>query len=201
MFCKQRIWMMNGSLFPDTTFSPKPFSLKCPSIWLLKVNFYLLLNYFLPLSTLVPSLIYTGHASTTAPECVSQPWALDAQPGQWWQHMRVRKGSASSSWAWAALERKAGFGGRQGNVENSSRSCKLSHRRWLIPLSLGKGRDDTAFCLGWQQRQTVSLPQHMVWSVTIYIHFYAIIFSGTCVGFKKRQKNMQVLWIASKLKW
>lgn len=31
MFCKQRVWIMNGSLFPDMTFSPKPFSLKCSS--------------------------------------------------------------------------------------------------------------------------------------------------------------------------
>lgn len=129
MFCKQRIWMMNGSLFPDMTFSPNPFSLKCSSALpsdLLKVNFYLVLNYFLPPSTLVPSLIYTGCAFAPAPESMSQPWAG-------WQHMRVRMGRASSSWAWASLGRKTGLGGRQGNVENG-----WHHRTRLIPLSLGK---------------------------------------------------------------
>lgn len=128
-------------------------------------------------------------------------WALDAQPGRWWQHRRVRMGSASSSWAWASLGRKTRFGGRQGNVENSSRFCKLSHRTWLMPLSLGKGRDYTAFCLGWQRPQTASPPQHMVWSVTICIHFCAIIFSGTCAGFKETEEYAGFLWIASKLKW
>lgn len=107
--------------------------------------------------------------------------------------------------------RKAGFARIQRDMEYSSRSCNLPRRTHLqhvadmvhIALVCAKGDINTTFCLGWQQPNIASSPQHAeqpLWSETIYIHFCALVFSGTCVWCRKRQKNMQVLWIASKLK-
>lgn len=108
-----------------------------------------------------------------------------------WPVMVAREGEDgewSSPWVWASLRRKTGFGGKQGNVENSSGFCKLSHRTWLIPLSLGKGRDDTAFCLGWQQPHIASPPRQMVWSVTICVFLCNHLFRNMCRIQKKTEE-------------
>lgn len=164
---------------------------RCPSVWLLKVNFYLVLNYFLPLSTSVLSLIYTGYASAAAPESTSQPRALDARA---WPSLVGQLGLQASRGTWSTAVGPV--------ICPTGPTCNML-QTWFILLSLGEGGYYTTFCLGWQQPNLAASPQHTeqpLWSETIYIHFCAIVFSGTCAWCRKRQKNMQVLWIASKLK-
>jgi len=133
MFCKQKTRMMNESLFPDMTFSPKTPLFKvwwCPSIWLLKVRFSLVFCYFLPLSTWVMSLIYTGYASPAAPKSTSRParWlpslAGDGRVWGWGQWCAIFPSMAFP-------RRKARFAGMQRDVEYCSRSCDLPQRTHL----------------------------------------------------------------------
>lgn len=148
------------------------------------------------------------HCSTW--EITSQPPVWDAQPSRWWLCARVRMGSVLSSQAWPSLVAKLGLQESRGTRSTpagpviclTGPTCNTL-QTWFILLSLGKGGHYTTFCLGWQQPNIASSPQHAeqpLWSETVYIHFCALAFSGACVWCRKRQKNMQVLWIASRLK-
>lgn len=70
-------------------------------------------------------------------------------------------------------------------------TCNTWQARFTL-LSLDRGGHYTAFCFGCQQPNIESSPQHTeqpLWSETIYIHFCAIVFSGTRAGYRGRQKK------------
>lgn len=100
-------------------------------------------------------------------------------------------GSVLSSQAWPSLVAKLGLQESRGTRSTpagpviclTGPTCNTL-QTWFILLSLGKGGHYTTFCLGWQQPNIASSPQHAeqpLWSETVYIHFCALAFSGACV--------------------